>query len=72
LFSLSLFLSLTAKDLIKGLLTVDPHKRLNYEKIIQHPWLNGKSSESSIPDIQKKIKFFSAQKQFKVDKNKKK
>lgn len=51
-----------AKDYIKGLLTIDPHKRLNYERAIQHPWLNGKSSESSIPDIQKKIKNFSAQK----------
>ncbi|KAL4505982.1 hypothetical protein ABPG72_013743 [Tetrahymena utriculariae] len=54
-----------AKDLIKGLLTVDPKKRFNYEKISAHPWLNGKSSDTSIPDIQKKIKNFSASKQFK-------
>lgn len=27
-----------AKNLVKGLLTVDPKKRYTYKKIIQHPW----------------------------------
>ncbi|CAG5112744.1 Oidioi.mRNA.OKI2018_I69.chr2.g6939.t1.cds [Oikopleura dioica] len=35
-----------AKDLIKGLLVVDPEKRMNIEEVMQHPWLI-----SDAPDI---------------------
>ena len=31
-------ISLEAKHLIKKLLEVDPEKRLNTDKILQHPW----------------------------------
>uniref|UniRef100_H2Y940 Protein kinase domain-containing protein n=1 Tax=Ciona savignyi TaxID=51511 RepID=H2Y940_CIOSA len=29
-----------AKDVVKKLLCVDPHERLNIEDLVQHPWLN--------------------------------
>ncbi|CAJ0571475.1 unnamed protein product, partial [Mesorhabditis spiculigera] len=32
-----------AKELITGLLTVDPKKRLTMDKLIRHPWLNANS-----------------------------
>ncbi len=34
-----------AKDLIRGLLTVDPHKRLTVEQALAHPWLMASSAE---------------------------
>ncbi|CAD8087970.1 unnamed protein product [Paramecium sonneborni] len=46
-----------AKDLIKGLLTVDPTKRYGTEKILKHPWLVNNTAKS-IPNIQNKMKEF--------------
>lgn len=31
----------TAKDLIRAILVVDPHKRLTAEQILAHPWVYG-------------------------------
>jgi len=33
-------ISQAAKDLIKGLLTVDPKKRLTPDQVLQHPWVS--------------------------------
>ena len=35
------FISDEAKDLVKGLLVVNPEERLTSEEIQSHPWLNG-------------------------------
>eukprot|EP00456_Euglypha_rotunda_P015040 TRINITY_DN14792_c0_g1_i8.p1 TRINITY_DN14792_c0_g1~~TRINITY_DN14792_c0_g1_i8.p1 ORF type:complete len:655 (+),score=55.94 TRINITY_DN14792_c0_g1_i8:170-1966(+) len=34
-----------AKDLIKGLMTVDPAARFTCEKVLQHPWISGASNK---------------------------
>jgi calcium/calmodulin-dependent protein kinase I len=39
-----------AKDLIKGLLTIDASKRLTTEKILKHPWLVN-NTVKSIPNL---------------------
>ena len=41
-----------ASNLLKGLLELDPNKRLNVDQILNHPWLkvnndNGKSKSKS-------------------------
>ncbi|KRX01998.1 Protein kinase-like domain [Pseudocohnilembus persalinus] len=59
-------ISKEAKDLIKGLLNVDSHKRLTYEQIIKHPWLAQKGiNYQPIPELRGKLKDFNAKKQFK-------
>jgi calcium/calmodulin-dependent protein kinase I len=35
-----------AKDLVRGLLTVDPTKRYTSEKVLQHPWISGDVARS--------------------------
>lgn len=39
-------ISAEAKDLIAGLLVVDPNKRLTKEQISSHPWISGKFEAS--------------------------
>lgn len=41
-----------AKDLISGLLTVDPKKRLKIGQVVRHPWLRDQSSDSHIRELQ--------------------
>lgn len=36
---------LTAKDLIKKLLVLDPKKRLNADQILEHPWIIDKTTK---------------------------
>ena len=36
-------------DCIKGMLHVDPNKRLSAEELLRHPWLTGKSAETDEP-----------------------
>lgn len=56
-------ISQDAKDLITGLLTVDPKKRYDYNQIAKHPWINGKNlTNKPIPDIKGKLKDFNAKK----------
>lgn len=33
----------SAKDLVKGLLEIDPAKRLSVEKALEHPWVQVRS-----------------------------
>ena len=40
-------LSLDAKNLLKGLLTLDPIKRLSAEQALEHSWLSGKDQKDS-------------------------
>lgn len=44
------YVSDTAKDLINGLLTVDPKKRLSLAQLARHPWLRG--TETSARELQ--------------------
>jgi p90 ribosomal S6 kinase len=37
-------LSSAARDLIERMLHVDPHKRLNAAQVLQHPWIQGRST----------------------------
>lgn len=37
--ALTVYLLITAKDLVKRLLVVDPSKRLTIDEALQHPWL---------------------------------
>jgi len=39
-------IKILAKDLISGLLTVNPIKRYRYENIIKHPWVRGEGVSS--------------------------
>jgi len=40
-------ISASAKDLVKGLLTVDAKKRLTGPKVLTHPWITGEAAPSS-------------------------
>ncbi|CAD8080235.1 unnamed protein product [Paramecium primaurelia] len=53
-----------AKELIKGLLTIDPAKRLTTEKILKHPWLLN-NTHKSIVNLQAKLKDYRASKKIK-------
>jgi ribosomal protein S6 kinase alpha-5 len=42
------FVSDTAKDLINGLLTVDPKKRLSLAQLARHPWLRNENTATEL------------------------
>jgi 5'-AMP-activated protein kinase catalytic alpha subunit len=49
-YSLPKFVSASAKDLIQGLLTTDPERRLKLRDIKNHPWLT-QTCESSLRSV---------------------
>ncbi|CAK9143052.1 unnamed protein product [Ilex paraguariensis] len=55
-------ISYSAKQLISGLLTVDPHRRPSAEEILQHPWVIGDSAKGEQIDaeIVSRLKSFNA------------
>jgi serine/threonine protein kinase len=56
-----------AKDLIKGLLTVDPELRMSADKILAHPWVIGeKTPRKQLPNVTDKIREFNAKRKFRV------
>ncbi len=56
-----------AKDLIRGLLTVDPAKRFGAEKVLAHPWIMGdKTSCKQLSNVTESLREFNARRKFKV------
>jgi serine/threonine protein kinase len=56
-----------AKDLIKSLLIRDPHKRLNAEQLLSHPWIVGEGTpRKELPNVTQQMKEFNARRKFKV------
>jgi serine/threonine protein kinase len=49
-----------AKNLISGLLRVDPRKRLTVEQALQHPWVVRAGSELAARNLQENLKNFKA------------
>jgi calcium/calmodulin-dependent protein kinase I len=49
-----------AKDLIRGLLTVDPAKRLTVEKALEHSWVKRAGSELAARNLASNLKRFKA------------
>ena len=49
-YSLPKFVSASAKDLIQGLLTTDPERRLKLKDIKNHPWFT-QACESSLRSV---------------------
>jgi len=55
-----------AKGLIKGLLHVDPKKRMNADQILEHPWVLGEMTPRKIlPNVTDKIRDFNSKRKFK-------
>ena len=48
-----------AKDLIRNLLVVDPHKRYDSNQILMHPWIVGeKTPRKQLPSVTSKMREF--------------
>lgn len=62
-------ISKEAKDLVKGMMTVDPTKRLTTKQCLQHPWLamfkKGSISDQPLPQMQDELKKYNAARKFK-------
>jgi len=62
-------ISKEAKDLVKGMMTVDPTKRLTTQQCLQHPWLamfkKGSISDQPLPQMQDELKKYNAARKFK-------
>eukprot|EP01038_Epipyxis_sp_PR26KG_P012564 gene12564-16850_t len=62
-------ISASAKDLINGLLTINPHKRLTAEQALSHPWLKENSEIlflSRLDSTQHELKSMQAKRVFKA------
>lgn len=57
-------ISTEAKSLVKGLLTVDPKKRLTAEDVLKHPWISGEAPDVKIDVAQ--LKKFNASRKLKA------
>ncbi|XP_063996796.1 calcium/calmodulin-dependent protein kinase type IV [Pogoniulus pusillus] len=59
--------SLTAKDLVKKLIVLDPKKRLTTLQALQHPWVTGKAANfAHMDNAQKKLQEFNARRKLKA------
>uniref|UniRef100_A0A7S3EVM3 Protein kinase domain-containing protein n=1 Tax=Haptolina ericina TaxID=156174 RepID=A0A7S3EVM3_9EUKA len=59
-------ISKEAKDLVKGLLTVDPKKRLTAEQVIQSSWVSGNTASATpLPGISQNLKKYNATRKLK-------
>jgi len=48
-------ISVEAKDLISGLLTVDPNQRLTVDQVLNHPWLRKPTSELALISLDRNL-----------------
>jgi serine/threonine protein kinase len=48
--------SVTARDLIRGLLTLDPHKRLTVDQALGHAWINQDARELLLKSLNENIR----------------
>lgn len=59
----------TAKDLIRAILVVDPHKRLTAEQILAHPWVYGdKTPVHTLGNVKENMRQYNIKRKFKVNK----
>ena len=62
-------ISQEAKDIVKGMMTVDPKRRLTPKQCIDHPWLKrfeqGKVSDSHLHHMQDELKKWNSARKFK-------
>jgi len=59
-------ISVQAKDLIKGCLTVDITKRLDIEAVILHPWVASKVSAKDITPALRELQKFNARRKLRA------
>ncbi|MCL7046158.1 hypothetical protein MKW94_023177 [Papaver nudicaule] len=61
-------ISLSAKQLISSLLTVDPHRRPTAQQILQHPWVTGDSAKQDLMDAEvvSRLHSFNARRKFRA------
>lgn len=56
-------MQISAKDLIRGLLVLDPAKRLNADKILEHPWMKGKTTgKTNLKNVTARMKEYNKKK----------
>lgn len=58
-------ISKEAKQLVHGLLCIDPKKRLTAEQVLEHPWVNGKASKEPLPETLSSLKKYNASRKIK-------
>ena len=58
-------ISKPAKDLVNGLLTIDPKKRLTADQVLKDPWINGNAPKEELPDTIKSLKKYNASRKLK-------
>jgi len=59
-------ISTSAKELIKGLLTVDPAKRLTATQVLAHPWVKGKEAKTTqLPGMTVQLSMLQARRKLK-------
>jgi len=56
----------TAKNLVKGCLTVDIDKRLTIDKVLSHPWVSGSVSNTDIKEVLGELKKFNARRKLRA------
>ena len=59
-------ISQTAKNLIKGCLTVDTEKRLKIEGILNHPWVKDSVSNQDITPVLGELRKFNARRKLRA------
>ena len=58
-------ISKPAKDLVNGLLTIDPKKRLTADQVLKDPWINGNAPKDQLPETIKSLKKYNASRKLK-------
>lgn len=59
-------ISQEAKDLIRGMLTVNPHKRLTVQQALAHPWMNVELKNENLNANLEKLKNYQARSRWKT------
>jgi len=54
-----------AKGLVKGMLTVDPKKRLTAKQVYSNEWVGGKASDAALPGVGGNLKKYNATRKLK-------
>ena len=58
-----------AKEVVRGLLVIDPKKRMTFEQLQGHPWVSGKETPRILlPEVTNNIRAYNAKRRFKVTK----
>jgi len=58
-------ISKDAKNLVNGLLTIDPKKRLTADQVLENAWISGKAPREELPETIKSLKKYNASRKLK-------